>query len=128
MGRRPVACLYGLRQLAGVPCHRVGPGEHSDPPLPRASLLNRSGSLGPSRGLGFPFHPWICRPPYSPRVKERCESGRIGLTANELTWVTGSEGSNPSLSAHFGPARRAVTRHLQRMSCGADDGSARGLP
>jgi hypothetical protein len=32
-------------------------------------------------------------------VLERCESGRIGLTANELTWVTGSEGSNPSLSA-----------------------------
>ena len=31
--------------------------------------------------------------------KERCESGRIGLTANELTWETGSEGSNPSLSA-----------------------------
>src|SRR6202011_5357213 len=31
--------------------------------------------------------------------KERCESGRIGLTANELTWGTGSEGSNPSLSA-----------------------------
>ena len=30
---------------------------------------------------------------------ERCESGRIGLTANELTWETGSEGSNPSLSA-----------------------------
>ncbi len=33
--------------------------------------------------------------------KERCESGRIGLTANELTWETGSEGSNPSLSAHL---------------------------
>ena len=32
-------------------------------------------------------------------VLERCESGRIGLTANELTWETGSEGSNPSLSA-----------------------------
>ena len=32
--------------------------------------------------------------------KERCESGRIGLTANELTWETGSEGSNPSLSAN----------------------------
>jgi hypothetical protein len=31
--------------------------------------------------------------------QERCESGRIGLTANELTWETGSEGSNPSLSA-----------------------------
>ena len=30
---------------------------------------------------------------------ERCESGRIGLTANELTWETGSEGSNPSSSA-----------------------------
>ena len=32
-------------------------------------------------------------------LMERCESGRIGLTANELTWETGSEGSNPSLSA-----------------------------
>ena len=31
--------------------------------------------------------------------KEKCESGRIGLTANELTWETGSEGSNPSFSA-----------------------------
>ncbi len=31
--------------------------------------------------------------------KERCESGRIGLTANELAWETGPEGSNPSLSA-----------------------------
>jgi len=30
---------------------------------------------------------------------ERCESGRIGLTANELTGETWSEGSNPSLSA-----------------------------
>lgn len=30
---------------------------------------------------------------------EKCESGRIGLTANELTWETGSEGSNPSFSA-----------------------------
>jgi hypothetical protein len=40
---------------------------------------------------------------------ERCESGRIGLTANELTWVTGSEGSNPSLSARgSGPACRTV--------------------
>jgi hypothetical protein len=38
--------------------------------------------------------------------RERCESGRIGLTANELTWETGSEGSNPSLSAHcFGAVR-----------------------
>jgi ribosomal protein S12 methylthiotransferase len=39
------------------------------------------------------------RPNIGQRGKERCESGRIGLTANELTWVTGSEGSNPSLSA-----------------------------
>ena len=37
-------------------------------------------------------------------VRERCESGRIGLTANELTWETGSEGSNPSLSALLAPA------------------------
>src|SRR5690349_8407141 len=36
---------------------------------------------------------------------ERCESGRIGLTANELTWVTGSEGSNPSLSARMSGTR-----------------------
>ena len=53
---------------------------------------------------------WPAVPPrkYGPttgqRVKERCESGRIGFTANELTWVTGSEGSNPSLSAErYGP-------------------------
>ncbi len=39
---------------------------------------------------------------------ERCESGRIGLTANELTWETGSEGSNPSLSAHFSASPGAV--------------------
>ena len=32
-------------------------------------------------------------------AEERCESGRIGLTANELTGGTWSEGSNPSLSA-----------------------------
>jgi hypothetical protein len=30
---------------------------------------------------------------------EKCESGRIDLTANEGTWETGSEGSNPSFSA-----------------------------
>ena len=36
---------------------------------------------------------------YAKVLLERCESGRIGLTANELTWETGSEGSNPSLSA-----------------------------
>ena len=43
--------------------------------------------------------PWEYRPDIGQRDKERCESGRIGLTANELTWETGSEGSNPSLSA-----------------------------
>lgn len=32
---------------------------------------------------------------------ERCESGRIGLTANELSWETGTQGSNPCLSAPF---------------------------
>jgi hypothetical protein len=30
---------------------------------------------------------------------EKCESGRIDLTANEGTGETGSEGSNPSFSA-----------------------------
>ena len=41
-------------------------------------------------------------------AEERCESGRIGLTANELTWGTGSEGSNPSLSAKRSTAREAT--------------------
>ena len=50
----------------------------------------------------------------APSSRERCESGRIGLTANELTWETGSEGSNPSLSA------RLVARNL--------DGIAEGWP
>ena len=31
---------------------------------------------------------------------ERCESGRIGVTANDLTGETRSVGSNPTLSAH----------------------------
>jgi ribosomal protein S12 methylthiotransferase len=44
---------------------------------------------------------------------ERCESGRIGLTANELTWVTGSEGSNPSLSAG-GPGTSPVCEKTVR--------------
>jgi ribosomal protein S12 methylthiotransferase len=66
---------------------------------------------------------------------ERCESGRIGLTANELTGETRSEGSNPSLSAtrrprrtpsEGGPSRRRATREcnvgeqrywLQTLGC-----------
>ncbi len=36
---------------------------------------------------------------FAKALLERCESGRIGLTANELTGETRSEGSNPSLSA-----------------------------
>ena len=31
---------------------------------------------------------------------ERCESGRIGLPAKELYLITGTVGSNPTLSAH----------------------------
>ena len=55
-------------------------------------------------------------------VKERCESGRIGLTANELTWETGSEGSNPSLSAlrchdhNVLPVQRAVSVSVRPSS------------
>src|SRR2546421_10145326 len=50
---------------------------------------------------GFESHSLRAVPCFSARLglEERCESGRIGLTANELTWETGSEGSNPSLSA-----------------------------
>ena len=33
------------------------------------------------------------------KVRERCESGRIGVTANDLTGETRSVGSNPTLSA-----------------------------
>ena len=33
---------------------------------------------------------------------EKCESGRIGLTANELSWETGTQGSNPCFSAVVG--------------------------
>ena len=48
-------------------------------------------------------------------VKERCESGRIGLTANELTWETGSQGSNPCLSAEANrQAKRAIA-----VGCGS---------
>ncbi len=34
------------------------------------------------------------------KFMERWQSGRMQLTANELTWETGSLGSNPSLSVH----------------------------
>jgi hypothetical protein len=53
-------------------------------------------------GLHVPImdRAWKMVPRWSAKAQlERCESGRIGLTANELTWETGSEGSNPSLSA-----------------------------
>ncbi len=46
---------------------------------------------------------------------ERCESGRIGLTANELTWETGSEGSNPSLSARDPP--RGIEDRCPAVCC-----------
>jgi hypothetical protein len=46
-------------------------------------------------------------------LRERCESGRIGFTANELTWVTGSEGSNPSLSAPGTGTRSASNRKVR---------------
>ncbi len=48
---------------------------------------------------------------------ERCESGRIGLTANELTWETGSEGSNPSLSALPLRLRRLETLGTKVAAC-----------
>ena len=63
---------------------------------------------------------------------ERCESGRIGLTANELTWVTGSEGSNPSLSARevgHRPAsgNRPASAGLLRSVAPAGSGLVRGV-
>ena len=48
--------------------------------------------------------------------KERCESGRIGLTANELTRLNSSEGSNPSLSARRNPPGwPAVVKNVGRL-------------
>jgi hypothetical protein len=74
-----------------IRCQRCGPSEGveglgSALPVPKAHPIFRSRTTptGCSRRLS---------------ALERCESGRIGFTANELTWVTGSEGSNPSLSA-----------------------------
>jgi hypothetical protein len=62
--------------------------------------------------------------PGSPGGLERCESGRIGLTANELSWETGTQGSNPCLSARRMNAlvSRMATRALfVRLSkCGTD--------
>ena len=53
---------------------------------------------------------------------ERCESGRIGLTANELTRETLSEGSNPSLSAQC-----CVARHPGQLSQDIPDISGRSM-
>jgi hypothetical protein len=73
----------------------------------------RGASGAPVEGLEMVLLPGLLPPrpkvgePLRDRLqwgKERCESGRIGLTANELTWETGSEGSNPSLSANIAPA------------------------
>ena len=47
---------------------------------------------------------------------EKCESGRIGLTANELTWETGSEGSNPSFSATHKRCGRASSTPVRLVS------------
>ncbi len=74
-------------------------GRPSTPPGGRRA--DRRGRSCRSCGSGFRTRParrldWP--------AEERCESGRIGLTANELTRETGSEGSNPSLSAR--PAGR----------------------
>ena len=40
--------------------------------------------------------------------QERCESGRIGLTANELSVERWTQGSNPCLSARGGVGRSLV--------------------
>ena len=73
-------------------------------------------------------------PAVAQKSLERCESGRIGLTANELTWVTGSEGSNPSLSARRpGPWVRTLRIGLARAGAGlpcpapAGNGLVRGV-
>ena len=90
MGRRRTSAS---RQTAfGVPS-----GAPAEPPKGKLSAMRRTSSnrhFGLSSGRR-------CTGSRSTTVvsKERCESGRIGLTANELTLETGSEGSNPSLSA-----------------------------
>ena len=65
--------------LRGAGRDRVeGTSEGRTPP----TTTERSCSLARSRGLGRAVHPWTHRPTDRPRGQERCESGRIGLTAN----------------------------------------------
>ncbi len=45
--------------------------------------------------------------------QERCESGRIGLTANELSVERRTQGSNPCLSARGGVGRSLVNGSTQ---------------
>ena len=78
---------------------------HADPRLAggaaRRSQRRRmcdSGKPNPLKASGFPLPPTL-RAGATLVSRERCESGRIGLTANEVTSARGSEGSNPSLSA-----------------------------
>jgi hypothetical protein len=50
---------------------------------------------------------------------ERWLSGRKQLTANELTWATGSLGSNPSLSEKFTASNRQEILRPHLESYGA---------
>ena len=72
---------------------------------------------------------WTSRSAQTAKVLlERCESGRIGLTANELTWVTGSEGSNPSLSARESGTWCRTIRMVARSGGPAEAPSPRRDP
>jgi|GEM_PF-3513057 len=70
--------------LAGPPGLRVRPDEDPQLPFTLAELSNRSCTLGTSPSLGRVFHSGRHGPDIGQRGKERCESGRIGLTANPL--------------------------------------------
>ncbi len=112
----PVVVQFLLPGSQGCPGFGLVLGLDGLGSLPRVSG-NRIGADEDALSAGLAaeptLYPWVVSKAWSvvrrshagyglnlgQRGKERCESGRIGLTANELTWVTGSEGSNPSLSA-----------------------------
>ena len=109
-----VVTEYGAAELTGLTvrerAHALVDIAHPDFP---AGIASRGGWTGAALASaagwgGRPFRISEFQACLRLTSLERCESGRIGFTANELTWVTGSEGSNPSLSA-----RGADTRGVQ---------------
>ena len=87
--------------------------ERSNAAVLKTVELRGSGGSNPSFSATTTYK----RPMVSCYVLERCRSGRTGRSRKPLYWVTGTEGSNPSLSA--GKKRiskqKPVGQHLQAL-------------